>query len=708
MSELLKKLATELKVATSFTYSGGAKTSVVSDDLLKFFIKEFGYKADNEEEISASIEKVKNRRFERKLEAIYVVEIGNVGFDIVLDEGEEITEVLVSEEEKDNFNKVDAVFEKVSEYNNKTLYRAEINGIEEIGYFELRVVTNKGSFDTLLTVAPKECCEMNKKNKEKLFGFSVQLYSVRSKRNWGVGDFTDLKDLVKLTKEAGGDVIGLNPLSVLNFDYPESASPYNSVSRLFLNPIYIDVEKVPYYEESDKDDEVVEAIKMAKESDMINYTLVFKAKIKVLRAVFERMINDRRRWVYRNEFYKFVEEGGDELQKLAEFVAIRHERASRGELVNNAWRRAYSRPENPEVKEFVKDRENELLFYKFLQFEADRQLAEVEREVKRWGLAIGLYRDLPVGCSNDSAEVWEDRELFMSESGAGAPPDNNFPTGQKWGLGAFNPYQLKERGYKPFVKILRANMKHAGALRIDHVMGLARLYIIPEKESMGSYIRYELNDMLNILALESRLNNCMVVGECIGNVEKGFDTLLREKNIYTLGVLWEERTDDRMYWKRPCQYEYKYFSSVATHDMPPLKAWWNALEITTMEDLGLFSGEEANNARNRRVFERKNLLSALDAEKVWPKDNLRKGDYLNASSFPEGIDEAVNAFVASSNSEVFMLEFENILHQNKLQNLPGTDRENPNWRTKLPVDLEDMRDDERYVRNINIVKRYRY
>ncbi len=704
MSEMLKKLATELKIATSFTYSGGAKTSVVSDDLLKFFIKEFGYCADSEEDILASIEKVKNKRMDRVLEAVYVVEVGKVGFDIVLEAGEELKEVYVSLEEKGEWGKKEFEAEKVEERNGKTLYKAKIKWGEEIGYYELRAVTNKNTYDALLTVAPKECVGMDKKGKEKLFGFAIQLYSVKSKRNWGVGDFSDLKELVKLSSEVGADVIGLNPLSVLNYDYPESASPYNSVSRLFLNPIYIDVEKVPYYKNEDKD---IRAVNEAKSGDMIKYTLVFRAKMKALENIFERVKKDNSSQYYK-DFMSFVEKEGEELEKLAWFEAIRHERAMRGEMVSDEWRKAYDRPSNGEVKEFVKTREDEILFYKFLQFEADRQLGEVEKEVKDLGLAIGLYRDLPVGCSNDSAEVWEDKELFMNESGAGAPPDNNFPTGQKWGLGAFNPYQLKERGYKPFIKILRANMKHAGALRIDHVMGMARLYIIPEKEPMGSYIRFELEDMLNILALESRLNNCMVVGECIGNVEKGFDNLLREKNIYTLGVLWEERTEDRLFWKRPNEYQVKYFSSVATHDMPPLKAWWNTLEVKTLESLNMFSKEEAENAKNRRVVERKNLLSALDKENVWSKDNMRKADYLEAEGFPEGIDEAVNAFVASSNSEVFMLEFENILHQNKLQNLPGTDMENPNWRTKLPEDLEDIRSDKRFIRNIDVVKRYRF
>ena len=706
MSCLLKEFAKMLGVATSFSYCGGAKSMEVSDETLKFFIEILGYKAGTEEEIKHSMERFNKKRWQRAMEAIYVVNRGNKFFDLVVKnkEAEEEISVELSVEGKGEFFNVHTEFFEVEQKRGYVRFRAEIKDDVDLGYYDLRVRTKNGEYRSLLAVAPDACYQMDKKGKEKLFGFSLQLYSLKSKRNWGVGDFTDLMNFIDISVRSNADVIGLNPLNVLCHDYPESASPYNSVSRLFLNPIYIDVEKTPYYEEAyDKD---WDAINEAKTQEKIAYAVVYNAKIRGLKNIFERMMGDNTSYYY-EEFQKFKELEGAELHRLAVFEAIRHERFLREENVSNEWRKTYYNSLNPEVEKFANERRDEIEFYKFLQFEADRQLRMVKEKIDECGMSIGLYRDLPVGVSRDSAEVWGDNFLYMQESGAGAPPDNYFPTGQKWGLGAFNPFELKERGYKPFIKILRANMKYAGALRVDHVMGLSRLYIIPEKNDNGTYVYYNQEDMLNILALESHLNKCVVAGECIGNVEHGFEEMLENKNIYRLGVLWSERKEDGLSLKKPYEYEKKYFASVGTHDMPPLKAWWFGREISIMKELKLFTEEEARNSFCWREAERRSLLKGLDEEQVWPHDRMRGADYIYGEGYPEGIEEAVNAYMAKSNSEVFMIQPEDMFHLISLQNLPGTDMEHPNWRTRLPVDIEDMEWDIGWKRNIDIVKRYR-
>ena len=396
------------------------------------------------------------------------------------------------------------------------------------------------------------------------------------------------------------------------------------------------------------------------------------------------------------------------MQRLAVFQAIAHERFLRGGRFDKAEEIELGSALGSGVNAFAKAHEKEVDFFKFLQFEADRQLRLVKKEIDKRKLIIGLYRDLPVGVSKDSAEVWSDRYLYIQRSGAGAPPDNYFPTGQKWGLGAFNPRELKERCYKPFIRILRANMKYAGAVRIDHIMGLSRLFIIPDDGQEGTYIRYNAEDMMNILALESYLNKCVVVGECIGNVEAGYTESLLKRGIYLLGVLWSERKDENGTMKTPDEYEEKYFASVGTHDMPPLKAWWFGREIDTMHRLGLYTDEEMRRAYHWREHERRLLLDTLDREGVWPKDNLRHSDYMYGENYPEGMDEAVHAYMAKTKSEVFMLMPEDIFQSEKIQNLPGTDVDKyPNWRSKQVIDLEDMKDSNAYQRHINIVKKYR-
>ncbi len=706
MSELLKELASKLNIATSFSYAGGSKTKEVSDEVLKFFIEGFGYKASNNGDIVKSLERISKLRWQRAMEACYIVNSDNKEFDIVISDSEADgdIEVLLSKEGENKFFDVYTEFEGVENRKGYVLFKAKVIDEVEIGYYDLKVVTNKQEYKAMFAVAPKRCYELDKKGKEKLFGFAIQLYALKSKRNWGIGDFSDLENFIGLAGNAGGDVIGLNPLSVLNNDYPETASPYNSVSRLFLNPIYIDIEKVPYYEECwDKNWDGINEVK-AKEK--IAYKEIYEMKTKALKNIFDRVKNDCNAWYYK-EFEEFKKKEGVELYRLAVFTAIRHERFLRNENVSDEWKKVYYNVLNPEVEKFAKERKDEIEFYMFMQFEADRQLKMVKDRVDNSSMRIGLYRDLPVGVSRDSAEVWGDNFLYMQECGAGAPPDNYFPTGQKWGLGAFNPYELKERCYKPFIRILRANMKYAGALRVDHVMGLSRLYIIPEKLDDGTYIRYNEKDMLNILALESCLNKCVVAGECIGNVEAGFEEMLEEKNIYRLGVLWSERYQDGLTLKKPSEYEKKYFASVGTHDMPPLKAWWFGREIQIMKELNLFSEEDAKKAYSWREQERKFVLSGLDAEGVWPEDRKRCGDYIFGENYPEGIEEAVNAYMAKSESEVFMLQLEDLFHQTELQNLPGTDMEHPNWRTRVPVCLEDFLYDIGWNRNLELIKKYR-
>ena len=712
MSELLMQLAEKLNISTRYNYFYGGKTveCTASDDLLKYMIKDMGYKADSNEDILKSLDRLEKVRWQKALEAVYVCIENDVKFDIVLkhNEAEDNLEIFCAKEGEKKFFKVNADF-KVGF--TKNVGRAEYVMLEgniidhlDCGYYTLRVKTKAGCYETILAVAPQKCYQLDKKGKEKLFGFALQLYSLKSKRNWGVGDFTDLMNMVDILAKRGGDVIGLNPLNVLLNDYPECASPYASVSRLFLNPIYIDVEKVPSYEKGDVNEQ---DLNRARESEHIDYTTVYNLKIGVLRKIFDRIRADEDSAYYK-EFEAFKADDNGDLQLLASFQAIEHERFIKGEKFGKKEKDELISSMGRGVEKFVKNHHDEIEFFKYLQFEADRQLRLVEQEIKKKKMIIGLYRDLPVGVSKDSAEMWSDRYLYVQKSGAGAPPDNYFPTGQKWGLAAFNPFELKERGYRPFIKILRANMRYAGAVRIDHIMGLARLFVIPDAGKEGTYIRYNAQDMMNILALESHLNKCAVVGECIGNVEPGYSESLLDRGIYLLGVLWSERKDANGTMKKPDEYERKYFASVGTHDMPPLRAWWFGREIALMNKLGLYNNQETGSAYHWREHERRLLLSALDTEGVWPEDKKRQGDYIFGESYPEGIDEAVHAFMAKTNSEVFMLMPEDVFQSEKIQNLPGTDIDKyPNWRMKQVIDIEDIENSEAFRRHIEIVKKWR-
>lgn len=712
MTSSLQKLADTIGILTSYTDACNQEHEI-EDNVIRLLAEKLGYKAGNEEEIARSIELYHKKRWQKTLESISVVEQKDIWFDVVLPENHDTSDLKLRLRYRGNersFEPGFGVFDEGGRYTiGHTVYKkvvVKINGRLEVGYYEIELETGGKKYKSVLAVAPEKCYANETLEKERLWGFAVQLYSLNSSRNWGIGDFTDLYNLVDICKRSGADVIGLNPLNVLSHDFPEDASPYGSVSRLFLNPIYIDVEKVPGFTPEDMAS-CRDKVAGLRDSELIQYTPVYELKITMLEKLYRRMLQDKKSPYYA-DYEAYCRRKGAELDKLALFQALSEERAHTVWGGWKAWEEEYRNSNSRAVAEYAKKHHERIGFFKYLQFEAERQFDAVKKHIDEQGLKIGLYRDLAVGVCQNSAELWGDYETFIKDAGAGAPPDELFCNGQNWGLGAFHPEVLKERAYEPYIKVLRANMHNAGALRIDHAMGLMRLFVILNQEECGSYVLYNFADMLNILAIESWLNRCTIVGESIGIVPEGFIEKMAEKNIGSLSVLWVERPLGSSDFKSPSEYPAKAFASVGTHDMPPLKMWWFGYEIAEKHKLGIYTEEQMNWCYHERELERRKLLFALDSNAVWPEDKPRRGDYLYGEAYPEGIEEAVHHFVARAPSEVFLSQLEDILHVEKMQNVPGIDRDqHPNWRRKLPVRLENLESDIAYVRNIAAIKKER-
>ena len=712
MTSSLQKLADTIGILTSYTDTCNQEHEI-EDNVIRLLAEKLGYKAGNEEEIARSIELYHKKRWQKTLESISVVEQKDIWFDVVLPENHDTSDLKLRLRYRGNersFEPGFGVFDEGGRYTiGHTVYKkvvVKINGRLEVGYYEIELETGGKKYKSVLAVAPEKCYANETLEKERLWGFAVQLYSLNSSRNWGIGDFTDLYNLVDICKRSGADVIGLNPLNVLSHDFPEDASPYGSVSRLFLNPIYIDVEKVPGFTPEDMAS-CRDKVAGLRDSELIQYTPVYELKITMLEKLYRRMLQDKKSPYYA-DYEAYCRRKGAELDKLALFQALSEERAHTVWGGWKAWEEEYRNSNSRAVAEYAKKHHERIGFFKYLQFEAERQFDAVKKHIDEQGLKIGLYRDLAVGVCQNSAELWGDYETFIKDAGAGAPPDELFCNGQNWGLGAFHPEVLKERAYEPYIKVLRANMHNAGALRIDHAMGLMRLFVILNQEECGSYVLYNFADMLNILAIESWLNRCTIVGESIGIVPEGFIEKMAEKNIGSLSVLWVERPLGSSDFKSPSEYPAKAFASVGTHDMPPLKMWWFGYEIAEKHKLGIYTEEQMNWCYHERELERRKLLFALDSNAVWPEDKPRRGDYLYGEAYPEGIEEAVHRFVARAPSEVFLSQLEDILHVEKMQNVPGIDRDqHPNWRRKLPVRLENLESDIAYVRNIAAIKKER-
>lgn len=707
MNENLQKLAEALGIAVSFSDAGLKRQDYAADEkVVRFLIKAFGYAADTDAEISDSIKRLEKRRWQTVLQPMYVCRQNNIIIDIAAADLSAIS--LRVQDSAGNNHDLNYEYCR-NAVSNGRLYKEDLRITTplDIGYYDLTAIVGTKEYKTRLAVAPEKCYNALPDEK-KLWGFALQLYSVKSNRNWGIGDFTDLKNFVKLCQKSGADIIGLNPLNILSHDYPEEASPYASISRQYLNPIYIDIESVPEFMPDDRLP-FENRIKELRASELIRYTDVYTLKIQMLEKCFSRFLSGKDT-TRRKAYEQFCRNNGESLQCLAVFQALYEQQTQTIWGGWPAWPKEYRTPTSSGIRRFAEQNKERIEFFKFLQFEAARQLAGVKDETDARGLRIGLYTDLAVGVGRDSAENWSNPGLFVKDAGTGAPPDAFFPGGQKWGLGTFLPQELKERQYRPFIDILRANMQNAGALRIDHVMSLMRLYVIPDACDSGTYIYYNFEDMLNIVALESRLNKCMIVGESIGNVPPGFIETIQSRGIYALSVLWAERWDfGAGDFKAPEQYPQNAFTLVGTHDMAPLKMWWFGYDIALNFSVGIIKNATGRDAAyHQREADRGRLLAVLDRAGVWPADKPRSGDYLFGEKYPEGIEEAVERFMSQTSSPVFLAQLEDILHVETRQNLPGTDRDkHPNWRHKLPVNLEDLANDGAYIRCVAAIRKER-
>ena len=698
------------KIGVVKTYEDAAqnhKTYTADDETLRQIVNCLGFELKNIEDSAQLLQKIEHKRWQNTLEPIYVVRCGHIVFDAVVkaDEAENLKLCIFQNNKPQTVNYTQQTVE------NKCIGHSEYVRVQFMitsemlpEYYDIKLDTGKNTAYSVLAVTPDRCYVPDVLQQRRLWGFAIQLYALTSARNWGVGDFTDLQNFAQMCVKVGADVIGVNPLNVLFHDYPENASPYSSISRLFLNPIYIDVEKVCGYKPEYVD---AAALKVARQSTDIDYTTVYNLKIAVLEKIFAKFVAAPQTLEYQ-KFEKYCINAGVDLDKLATFQAIYsayHDKVFGGW---HGWSKELQNPHSPAVSEFKKTHKREILFFKFLQYVAELQLQEVYQTIKECGLKIGLYRDLPVGLCKDSAELWAGNDLFIKDCGAGAPPDIFFPTGQKWCLGAFNPYRLKDAAYLPFIKILRAAMQGAGALRIDHVMSLMRLYIIPDTSENGTYVYYNFDDMLGIVALESYRNKCMVVGESIGNVPDGFIDKIHARGIYSLSVLWAERWNGGGNFKAPADFPLHAFCSVGTHDMAPLKMRWFGYDIETMFKLKMLDEQERQNQYKGREDERRRLLGALDWAGVWPQDKPRQGDCIYGEGYPNGIMEAVEAYASAVNSAVYLAQLEDIFGVEVLQNLPGTDRDkHPNWRRKLPVKIEDYAQNTDFNRTVGIIREKR-
>ncbi|HEY0336315.1 MAG TPA: malto-oligosyltrehalose synthase, partial [Burkholderiales bacterium] len=549
----------------------------------------------------------------------------------------------------------------------------------------------------------------------RVWGAAVQLYSLRSERNWGMGDFTDLRTLIEQWGQRGAGVVGVNPLHALYPHNPDHASPYSPSSRVFLNVLYIDVEGVTDARESTEalarmgSAQFHVALQAARSSALVDYSAVAALKLPILEVAYRHFrdnhLNPESERA--SAFRRFQNEGGARLREHALFEALQEHfhRSDRAIWGWPQWPEAYRQPRNPEVQKFASNHTERIEFYEYLQWQAALQLERAGARAYERGYGVGLYQDLAISVDRGGAESWANQDVYAVGASIGAPPDEVNLKGQNWGLPPWRPERLKNARYAPYIATLRANMRHSGALRIDHVMGLYRLYWIPPDASAaeGAYVAYPFDDLLTILALESHRNDCMVIGEDLGTVPDEVRTGLARALVLSYRLLYFERRADGEY-KRPNEYPKDALVAVSTHDLATLTGFWEGYDLEVRQKLNLFPSEElrAQYVVNR-AQERARLAIALEHEKLVPEHAVNPV----ASPMTPELALAVHAYLAHTPSRVFVIQLEDILALREQANMPGTVKEQPNWRRKLPAALEEIERDERFLKLTETLARIR-
>jgi (1->4)-alpha-D-glucan 1-alpha-D-glucosylmutase len=568
-----------------------------------------------------------------------------------------------------------------------------------------------GIGESALIVAPTRCYLPPAVDRgAKVWGLAVQLYGLRSARNWGIGDFGDLEVLARQVHAAGGACIGLNPLHALDPNNPVAASPYSPSSRLFLNTIYLGIEAIPDFPECPEARSAVrepafaERLAMLRAATLVDYEGVAAAKRPVLEMLYASF---RRKHLATNsaraeQFRAFVASGGAPLALLATFEALREHFASDVPLGAGwqAWPERYRDPASAAVMAFAREKQARVEYYAYLQWNADLQLGSVAAACG--GMTVGLYRDLAVGADGAGAEAWSDPGALLPGISVGAPPDALNAIGQSWGLAPLSPLGLRERAYRPFAALIRANMRHAGALRFDHAMSLQRLFWIPAgaPPAAGAYVRYPFSELLAIVALESERNACLVVGEDLGTVPEGFRERMQWARILSYRLLYFEQGQDGAF-TAPDDYPPLALVAPGTHDLPTLPAYWEGRDAAMRAEIGLLPASSTiEDAQAERDRERDALVAAFTAAGVLDEETAQR--LRAARAAPDGgglrtVIEAAYAYLAQTRSRLLMASIEDVLGIEEQINVPGTIYDQPNWRRKVTIDVEDIATDERFA-----------
>jgi 4-alpha-glucanotransferase len=689
---------------------------------------------ESDSDISKAIKDLKNSVWKGFVEPVFVISVNtrplNIPVYLPLRTGEEgnITLSCIIEDETRNKSEIKASGCDINILEERTIddirYVKVVLAAEppgHTGYYTAVLECKLGGStfpdgtgilrkETRLIITPDTCYIPPELQSGKAWGISVNLYSLQSKRSWGIGDFKDLNTLAHMmTEEKAGvkpDFLGVNPLHAIPNTYPYGVSPYSPVSRLYKNFIYLDIEDITEVIESDEVQRLMKSpafrrkLQKLRKTKTINYEQTSQIKEQILRSAFDFFYDKHyKRDTKRDQaFRNFIAAEGRCLDSFAVFLALRDFfRNSKGMNAWQQWPEAYHDPSGDAVRAFKKEHAKEVLYYMYLQWLIDDQLLKIARNCKELGMKIGLYHDLAIGAIAGGSDGWSYQEI-IGDADVGAPPDDFTPQGQNWGFPPLIPQKLKEDGYEVFIETIRKNMKYGGALRIDHALGLFRLFWIPvgTPASDGAYLMQPVGDLLGIIALESQRNNTIVIAEDLGTIDDTFREMLQSFKMLSYRLFYFERNYPDTSFKSPRQYPSMALCAITTHDLPTIYGYWAGRDIETKKQLGIYADEAAWEADViGRERDKGLILSALKAEGIVPADFPE--DPQKIPHMTHELCMAIYRYLAQSPCKLLLVSLDDILGTLDQQNMPGTVDSHPNWIQKTTSSLEEIALDQRFL-----------
>jgi 4-alpha-glucanotransferase len=586
-----------------------------------------------------------------------------------------------------------------------------------LGYYDFIIQAEGlvgGSTGTLrLIVAPRQCyVPTSLEAGHRYWGLALQLYSLASDRNWGCGDFTDLNQVVEWAgKHLGASIIGLNPLHAIRNTAPLHTSPYAPYNRLAINELYIDLERLPeFYASEDaqaqyRSPEFQAKLKTLRENRRVDYDAIAQAKRTMLDLAYRQFLKEAYSGTEPNLepktaraklLERFIQSEGEPLELYAIFQTLEEERRMiQSKTVTwQEWPKQFLSPGSA-VREYGKRHRKRMRFFQYIQWIASEQLNEVRRTADAAGMPIGIYNDLALGAEGTGAEAWMYQSVMALGADCGAPPDAFAPQGQNWGLPPVNPVALRPTRYELLIQLLRKNMRFGGAIRLDHVMALCRLFWIPKGQpaTEGTYVHYPFEDLLAIIALESHRSKTVVIGEDLGTVPDWVRDHLTKARVLSYRVFYFERRGDGS-WKSPGEYPQQALAVAGTHDLPTLTGFWSGEDIQLRAGLGAFPDEASRRkALEERQRDKGRMLVALKQESLLP-DGMTD-DPTAVPAMTPALCRAIHAYLARSSAWLVLANLEDGLEEISQTNLPGTVENHPNWRRKYASRVDKLTEDTR-------------